>query len=191
MLPSDLALIIPASGFSKRFGEADKLLADFGGHPLADYAAKAASQVGFAQMIAVIPPDSGERAKVFKANGFDIVINSSAALGHTHSIQMGVKAVKAMPTKGICIMLADMPLVPPAHIRALIEAAPDEGVVKTLYEGHIQPPAIFTGRASREWRQPDNLAQSQAVNTLALAAPFGDDIDTAEDLDRLLKLTVK
>ncbi len=190
MLPSDLALIIPASGFSKRFGEADKLLADFSGRPLADYAAKTAHQIGFAQMIAVVPPNCSDRADVFKARGFDIVINSSAALGLSHSIQLGEKAVRVMP-KGICIMLADMPLVPPAHIHALIEAAPDEGVVKTLYEGHVQPPAIFRSKVCGEWRQPDNLTQSQAVNTLALAAPFGDDIDTADDLSRLLKLTGK
>ena len=190
MLPSELALIIPASGFSKRFGEADKLLADFDGRPVADYAAKTARQIGFAQMIAVVPPDCSERAEVFKASGFDIVINSRAALGHIHSIQMGAKAVKGLP-KGICIMLADMPLVPLTHILALIEVAPDDGVVKTLYEGHIQPPAVFTGQASGDWRGLESLTQSQDVNTLTLAAPFGNDIDTAEDLGRLLKLTGK
>lgn len=190
MSPSDCILIIPASGFSRRFGEADKLLADFHGRPLADYAAETAAKAGFARMIAVLPPEHAARAQIFKARGCEIVENPSAALGHSHSIHMGVKAITNIP-KAICIMLADMPLVPLAHIHALVGKAPQDGVIKTLYEGQTQPPAVFTGRAMHAWLRPDSPALKASKASLRLAAPLGDDVDTASDLERLSNLLPK
>ncbi len=193
MSPSDCALIIPASGFSSRFGVADKLLAHFGGRPLADYAAQTASKIGFAQMIAVVPPNCPRREEVFKARGFKIVRNANAAKGQNYSIKLGVQAIEGSP-KSICIMLADMPLVPKTHVLEMIEAAPKDGVIKTEYEGHHQPPAVFTGKACHAWFQADavnehlaKLARTEQAFTLPLSAPFGDDVDTVRDAARLSK----
>ena len=193
MSPSDCALIIPASGFSRRFDVDDKLLACFGGRPLADYAAQTASQIGFSQMIAVVPPDCPKREEIFKARGFKIVRNASAALGQKHSIKLGVKAIEGSP-KSICIMLADMPLVPKAHVLEMIAAAPKDGVIKTEYQGHNQPPAVFTGRACVALLRADtvdehlaDLARTEQAFTLPLSAPFGDDVDTVRDAARLSK----
>jgi len=146
MSPDDCTLIIPASGFSVRFGEHDKLLADFNGSPLAAYAAQRAVDAGFAKMIAVVPKYHYARAQIFASRGFQLVENTAPELGQANSIQLGFDAIDK-PVKAVCIMLADMPLVPLFHIHALVTAAPENGVIKTLYEGHTQPPAVFTGTA--------------------------------------------
>ena len=194
MTPQDCILIMPASGFSRRFGKADKLTADFRGSPLASYAARAAKAVGFAQMIAVVPSTSGTRADIFKAHGFDLVMNPSPDFGQQYSIGIGVRAANT-GAKAFCVMLADMPFVPPQHIIELLAAAPSDGVIKTRYAGHMQPPAIFTGRARDAWvmadGQGDSLPSSaltEPERSLPLAAPYGEDVDTPHALKQLLTL---
>ena len=194
MTPQDCILIMPASGFSRRFGKADKLTADFGGSPLASYAARAAQAVGFAQMIAVVPSAGGALADIFEAHGFDLVVNPNPTLGQQHSIRIGARAANA-GGKALCVMLADMPFVPPRHIIELLAAAPNDGVIKTHYAGHTQPPAVFTGRARDAWLTadghgdyPPNSALTEQERSLPLAAPYGEDVDTPDALEQLLTL---
>jgi len=146
MLPRDCSLIIPASGVSKRFGTSDKLLAHFAGGALAGYAADTASKIGFKEMIAVIKSEQPELADIFRSRGFEILHNANPELGHRHSIQLGVKSISSQ-SKAVCIMLADMPLVPVSHIQALLKDTPRNGILKTSIKDHTQPPAVFAGRA--------------------------------------------
>lgn len=193
MSPEDCILVIPASGYSRRFGVADKLLTDLGGRPLADYAAALAAAIGFTEMIAVVPSENAERADIFKRHGFTIVENENPHLGQAHTIQMGAHAV-SNPHQGLCVMLADMPLVPVSHLRALIDAAPKDGVIKTLYKDHTQPPAVFTGQAREALAAGEYLSSPPVFRNdtvLLLSAPFGEDVDTAKDLKRLSRLIAK
>lgn len=183
----DCSLIIPASGFSKRFGTADKLLAACAGAPLATYAAQAAADIGFAQMIAVVPNRQGARAEIFQALGFQIVENASPELGQHASIACGMRYV-APTSKAVCILLADMPLVSIEHLQKLLELVPDKGVINTIYEGHTQPPVIFTGHAMallQDGKRPD-LQEHPDLTVMShpLNPPFGMDVDTADDLSR-------
>lgn len=194
MTPDECILIIPASGFSRRFGEEDKLCVSFKGRPLADYAAQTAASIGFKKMIAVVPLAHAARADIFKARGFDIVQNDSAERGQAYSISLGAQCVSS-PYKALCVMLADMPFVTAAHILELLAAAPKDGTIKTQYEDHFQPPAVFTGNAIQSWTQlekGDGLISHTAIATqeksLRLAPPHGADVDTREDLERLLAL---
>lgn len=206
MQPSDLILIIPASGFSRRFGAQDKLTAQLGGRPLADYAAALGEAIGFSQKIAVVPNEDDPRARIFRRRGFELVINPAPERGQAYSIHCG--AVAAFNTGGaegpeeapeeaseaalgLCILLADMPLLTQAHIRSLIAQA-GGGVTKTAYQGHSQPPAIFCGRAAQAWRHtPLNAIADITPKLAALAEPYGDDIDTTEDLLRVEKYLQK
>jgi len=70
-----------------------------------------------------------------------------------------------------------------------------DGVIKTRYAGHMQPPAIFTGRARDAWvmadGQGDSLPSSaltEPERSLPLAAPYGEDVDTPHALKQLLTL---
>jgi len=192
MSTDDCTLIIPASGFSVRFGEHDKLLADFNGSPLAAYAAQRAVDAGFTKMIAVVPKNHHARAQIFASRGFQLVENTAPELGQANSIQLGFDAIDK-PVKAVCIMLADMPLVPPSHIHALVTAAPENGVIKTLYEGYTQPPAVFTGTALQKWIGSGRTGNSSnglaLTEVLQLEAPLGADVDTPKDLE-LLSATV-
>ena len=191
MAPKDCTLIMPASGFSYRFGSADKLLADFNGRPLADYAARTAEKVGFFEMIAIVPRTDDLLTSIFRERGFKIVENPNPAFGQAHSIQLGARHL-APTSRAFCVMLADMPLVTTHHIQALIKSAPKDGVIKTKYDGYGQPPAIFAGKSKRIWASTEPLREPPAivgdVEFLPLSFPFGEDIDTPEDLWRLSDL---
>lgn len=193
MKPSDCTLIIPASGLSVRFGGEDKLLADFRGQSLAAHAAQTALDTGFASMIAVVPNRSVVLAQIFAARGFDIVKNPNPEHGQVNSIRLGISRCHET-VQSVCIMLADMPLVPCSHLKALLKAAPENGVIKTLYEGHTQPPAVFTGTALRRWVKPNSLIDTpetlNATTVLPLETPLGADVDTPADLMRLSNLTL-
>ena len=193
MLPRDCSLIIPASGVSKRFGTSDKLLANLAGRPLADYAAGTASKIGFKEMIAVIKSKQSELADIFRSRGFEILHNANPELGHRHSIQLGVKSISSQ-SKAVCIMLADMPLVPVSHIQALLKDMPRNGILKTSINDHTQPPAVFAGRAMQMWNDdvyPPNRSLKFPEGRLPLAWPFGEDVDTQDDLKRIAELTPK
>ena len=168
-------------------------MADFKGRPLADYAAQTASTVGFSQMIAVVPKANDQRAQVFANHGFEIVENSDPSLGQAHSIQLGARRMSGTP-KALCVMLGDMPFVTASHMHALIKRAPNNGVIKTQYSGHAQPPAVFTGQSIMAWKteaplgRPPNVMGD--VEILPLSTPLGEDVDTVDDLHRLSDLTL-
>jgi molybdenum cofactor cytidylyltransferase len=192
MHPHELTLIVPASGFSRRFGAQDKLTAKLAGRPLADYAAALGEAVGFQRKIAVLPDNRGLRAQIFMHRGFEIVINPAPDRGQAFSIHCGALAALARAAKrgtlpNFMVLLGDMPLLPKHHIQNLIAQA-EEGVTKTAYQGHSQPPAVFAGRAAQAWRQPPVKALGGGTkNLVPLAPPYGDDVDTPEDLARIEK----
>lgn len=190
-------LIVPASGFSSRFGDADKLLAQFRGRPLAGHMAKTMGALNFAQKIAVIPTGNLARANMFKANGFDIAENSNPKRGQDHSIAAGLRAVHPRWLNDeltICIMLADMPLVPASHVTAMFALLGGHECVKTQYQGQLQPPALFSRQAAKAWLDYASGGRSQRPSAprnqaqLSLPQPLGDDVDTAADLMRLSAL---
>lgn len=196
----DCVLIIPASGFSNRFGDADKLVADFQGRPLAAHIASAMGALEFAQKIAVIPEHNLALANIFTANGFDLAVNENPKLGQDRSIAVGLSAIDSTwlnENLTICILLADMPFVPASHIWAMFALLKHHDCVKTYYQGQLQPPALFTRQAAQDWlryasgelatRPSEHLNEGQ----LSLAQPYGEDVDTVDDLRRLSSLATR
>ena len=194
----DCILIVPASGFSNRFGHDDKLLADFQGRPLASHMASAMAGLSFAQKIAVVPDAVSARAAIFTAHGFDIAVNPQPERGQDGSIAAGLlfalgqkHSAAQNEALSICVMLADMPLVPAAHVEALFKMGARYDTVKTQYEGHLQPPALFTRRAAQAWgcfaageaecRPKPQLKEGR----VPLSFPYGEDVDTTDELLRL------
>jgi molybdenum cofactor cytidylyltransferase len=105
MKGEECALIILASGLSERFGEADKLMADFRGKPLVQHAIDAAKPLSFAARFAVIPKASTQRRKLFNYEGYSLIENNSPEAGQGGSLKLAAKAAMEKGYDAICIML--------------------------------------------------------------------------------------
>lgn len=132
-----LALVLLAGGQSVRFG-GPKLIAPLCGKPLALHAATMLSAMPFAARYAVIGPDVPDLA----ALGFHTVPLDPPGAPQARSLALGVEAARKGGARAVLVALADMPLVPAAHIRALVSGF-DGDRIATSSDGVSMPPAIF------------------------------------------------
>lgn len=182
--PSDIACIVLAAGEARRFG-GGKLNADFGGKPLGLHAASMLAAIPFGAHIVV----AGRDVPDFAGEGFEIVTPDADSPALSASIAAGVTAVAGRGFGGVLIALADMPQVPPEHIRALMAAFAGEPVA-TLVDGRPQPPALFGKKHFSDLTRltGDRGAQSLLRNADAveLSPAAASDVDTVADLERLI-----
>ncbi len=177
-----VALVLLAAGRARRFG-ADKLAQDLAGKPVAHHAAAKLARLPFATRIAVCSAATPPLA----ALGYVIVPLEPEGAPLSRSIALGVAAAQASGAAAVLLALADMPLVPQAHFRALVEAF-EGSPLATLAGDTPMPPAMF-GRASfaalrrltGDRGARDLIAMA---DTLPLDRLFALDIDTPDDLVR-------
>ena len=181
MTPLDptIALILLAAGRSERFGS-EKLVAAFSGRPLWQWAARAAQEAGFRHLYFVTSEDS----TVEPPERWTRVVNRQAALGMGSSIAAGVAAASAH--RRVVVALADMPLVPPSHLRLL---AGQRGAVFTRQaDGSEGSPAGFDREhfAALQGLSGERGARSLPLGETAIIDPPSpqilSDIDTPTDL---------
>ena len=175
-------VVLLAAGQGKRFG-GGKLIAEFRGRPLWEWAAETAENIGFSERILVI----GQNSPINNRPRWKTVQNPLAEQGMGTSIAAGVRALTVCDRA--MIMLADMPLVSPAHLGRLIEA---QGVAFTLYPDNTAGcPAIFPRKIFPllETLTGDRGARSLNLGDAELVAPQHQDelfdVDDTRDLDRL------
>jgi CTP:molybdopterin cytidylyltransferase MocA len=132
-----IAVALLAAGRASRFG-ADKLAAELAGKPVWQWAADAVAAAGFQARIAVVGPD-GTPAGLARQSGWQIACNQNPADGLASSIRLAVHA--AASARRLVIVLADMPFVDAAHLRAL--AFGDGAAFTRLPGGRGGVPAAF------------------------------------------------
>ena len=115
-----IAAVLMAAGNSRRFGEANKLLAPFQGRPLVAHAANTLRSLSLTHLIAVV----ADLDVAMHLTGFEIA-NAPATNDMAQNIALGVKTAQALGAERVLIALADMPLVPHAHFVSLIAACTD------------------------------------------------------------------
>ncbi len=176
-----VAAVLLAAGRSVRFG-GDKLAAPFRGQPLGSHAAMMLRDFPFAAHIAVTGPSALDLA----ALGFDC---HAAPRDEPMSVSLrtGIAAAAAVDCDACLIMLADMPLVPPAHIAALLAA--HDGVMTATLSGAVRMVPAVMARAA--FPLVAGLAGDQGARVLLRAAPgvvaspdWLADIDTPGDAAR-------
>ncbi len=181
MTPDAIGLVLLAAGRGTRFGGA-KLAAPLAGKPLARHAADMLRGPGFAARIAVIGPDTPILP------GYDTVLLDPPGAPQSRSLALGVAAAEACGVKAVLIALADMPLVPLAHIRAMI-AAFDGDRLASLGPGSPTPPALFGAHhfAALCMLEGDRGAGAllRDAPALPLAADVALDVDRPVDLARV------
>lgn len=191
------AIIILASGLSKRFGRENKLLAPLAGRAVIDHALEHIMPVGFGLHVAVIAAldDEGAllQAKLVKA-GYKIIINPTPQSGQGGSLALGVQAVIAAGFERACIALADMPFVPSEHYAALVRLSANSSQIATQaqIDGELVtlPPCMFSGQALARLTQASgekgakSYMKHKDVLYQRLSVWSAHDIDSHEDLHR-------
>jgi molybdenum cofactor cytidylyltransferase len=185
-----VAAVLLAAGQSRRFGAADKLLADLDGEPLVTRAARRIVELGPGRRIAVCGSADDVPAKLLTAQGFDIVPNPYPERGLSHSLALGIAEAAAGPEQAALVCLADMPFVRLAHLEALL-ARFDAGhipVVASARAGIAMPPALFARALFDRLREMkgDRGAREMLASAQIVEAPAAElaDVDLPDDLRR-------
>jgi molybdenum cofactor cytidylyltransferase len=138
------APIVLAAGGSSRMG-ADKLLVDVGGASLLRRAVRSAVDAGVGPVVVVLGA-GGERARAeLDGHACALVLDPAlTARGMNASLAAGVAALPA-GVEGAVVLLADMPLVGPEAVRAVVarHRATGAPIVATRYGDALAPPVLY------------------------------------------------
>jgi molybdenum cofactor cytidylyltransferase len=148
MLVSRVEAVVPAAGFSTRFGAA-KLLADVGGEPLISRTLASLLDAGIARVVVVTREGSGlDGVDALSDPRVTVAVNTDPARGMFSSIQMGLAAAEG---DVVLVLPADMPFVASATVAAVAaRAAATSSVIVPVHRGRnghpIGIPAAVRGR---------------------------------------------
>lgn len=156
-----IAAIVLSAGLGTRFGEAPKCLAHLDGRPLVRRAVEAA-RAGGADPVIVVTGRAGDAvAAALDGLAHTRIHNDAPERGLASSLRLGFAALPAAAT-GALVLLADMPLVSPSTIAALIAA----------HAAHPKAAAIVPAHAGRRGN-PVLLARRLAPEIEALSGDTG------------------
>jgi molybdenum cofactor cytidylyltransferase len=196
------ALLILAAGQSRRFGEANKLLAVFEGEPLivrvARLLAGARSSAGGLAVTVVTRFSHDEVATALSASGLpavSIVANPNAGDGIGTSISAGIASL-APEVSAALITPGDMPFVSAALVERLLAAFEADGGMRPACpmgaDGTLLNPVVWPRRlfgkliALRGDQGGKSILKHESVCTVAVEVDIRFlDIDTPVDLAAL------
>ncbi|MCK0127678.1 NTP transferase domain-containing protein [Erythrobacter sp. F6033] len=141
-----LAVAVLAAGASRRFGEADKLSAEFRGEKLGLHAARAIPRHLFQNAWVICAQTEHPCAAEWRAMGFDIRANPKANEGMGTSVALAASLAAFTKADALMIVLADMPFVPESHLEKLVKRALADGpdhIGTSANKDACLPPAIF------------------------------------------------
>lgn len=191
---STVAGVLLAAGDSDRFGERDKLLADFDGDPLVRHAARTLTDADLGPIAAVVGPESTAVGDSLAGLDIAVVETPEAAAGQSTSVRRGVAWARERADAAV-FALGDMPLVDSETVDRLV-AAYNDGRGSALaagYEERRGNPVLFDERHFDALAALDGDTGGHGVFEGADDAAVvgtGDpgvrvDVDTPGDLDEL------
>jgi molybdenum cofactor cytidylyltransferase len=186
-----------AAGFSRRFGEQNKLLAPFRGRPLARHTLDLVCGMGCFEKVFFVYADEAVAAL---ADGLDVatVYNSAPEKGQGESARLGLTAAvrSAAGSEADYYMFfpCDQPLLNQKTVRLLLEAARPGCITEPVCPGGNNSPSLFSASFLEELlalkqgehprllktRHPQSLITVEIADPVLLA-----DVDTLEDLLKL------
>ena len=150
---ANIYLAILAAGSSRRFGDADKLTANLHGKMLGLHISDRLANMGWGGRAIICANSETPCANKWRQSGYRLHINADADTGMGSSVAVAAQCAQAAGASALLLMLADMPFVSAAHIKAILEAAPmrlDSALLASWCGANISPPALI-GR--RYWDQ--------------------------------------
>ncbi len=183
--------IVLAAGASTRLGQPKQLLL-YRGEPLLRRAVRLALESGAEPVVAVVGSHARECGESVKGLPVHIALNPEHASGMGSSLRTGMAALLALSPeiRRALLLVADQPLLRPAHIAALLRAPAPAGIAAAAYDGRLGVPAVF-GRqhySALSAATGDHGARSLLRTLAATPVPIPEaalDIDTPEDAQDL------
>jgi molybdenum cofactor cytidylyltransferase len=136
------AAILMASGFSRRFGEKNKLLEPFRGKPLARHTLELVTELGafFKGGIFLVSPDGETASLADGLSGLKAVRNRAPEKGQRESIRLGLEAAEAFAVSAYYMFFpCDQPFLDAGTVSLVLEARK---------RGRIVQPRCFNERGS-------------------------------------------
>ncbi|MEI4508728.1 NTP transferase domain-containing protein [Sphingopyxis sp. CCNWLW253] len=180
-----MAAILLCAGQSRRFEAGDKLLYEFGGHPLIVKAAETLRSMDFLCHIAVVGESSPALALLLSNQGYRLVVPPRADGSQEISLQAGIDMALERSPDGVLLALADMPAVSAVHFQALARAMTPARPALSVSPEWTGPPWA----AAAGWIRDHRASLKQALRRQAIrVAPMPDeliDVDRLADIGRL------
>lgn len=114
--------VVLAAGSSSRFGEANKLLAEWKDTPLVSHATDTLSQSAVDAVVVVVGDDAERVQAAISGTEHTVVHNDSYLAGQSTSVQHGLNAARNHGADAVVFALGDMPTVAVKTINVLIAA---------------------------------------------------------------------
>jgi molybdenum cofactor cytidylyltransferase len=134
--------VVLAAGSSSRLGS-NKLLLELGGEPLVRRAARRALEAALSPVVVVLGFEAERVAAAVQGLPVETVVNPRHADGMHGSLQAGIDHV-ADRSEAAVVVLADMPLVTPAMLRAVVSRFREGAPIVTSRYGEVQaPPTLY------------------------------------------------
>lgn len=177
--------VVLAAGRSTRFGEDNKLLAQWNGKPLVRHVVDAALGSRL-DRLAVVTGHEADKVKAALPAVAPLIHNYEYRDGMAGSLRAGCYRLQGhMP---VIVLLGDMPLVTSAHIDRLIDAFDGETIVAATCDGEIGNPVLFPKTFFATLKSLDGdrgaraiLAEEQLV-TVEIGEAAARDFDTETEL---------
>jgi len=113
--------VVLAAGFSTRMGR-PKPLVEIGGEPALSRILGSLREAGLAHPIVVLGSAADDVREGIDLRGCCVVVNPSPERGLSSSLRLGMEAA-APRSRGVIVLLGDMPAIRPDTIRAVVEEA--------------------------------------------------------------------
>jgi molybdenum cofactor cytidylyltransferase len=185
------AIVMLASGLSRRYGRKDKMLADLGGQPLIEHAAHMITDLDPLTRVAVCPSDRPQIAEHL-INRFVIAVNKKPKMGLGHSIAVGVNVALQFKPDAILLVMGDMPFVESWILEGIVaRLGAGVDVVHAGGANSVRPPTVFGPACFDQLAALDGDDGAKRIigqgghNVVGFSAPAPllMDVDTKEDLD--------
>lgn len=192
-----LAAVLLAAGESRRFGEANKLLAPAGGKPMAALAMERLAALGAPWTIAVVSCEAV--AALARERRLLTVWNEAPERGMASSIALGVSAARARGADAVLLMAADQPGLSLASLRALLEGFARGGsrLACLMDETHWGNPAVFAAAYGDELcalvgdRGAKAVLKRHERELTRVPCAFAHELDDADDPQALAALRAR
>lgn len=187
------AVVMLASGLSRRYGSRDKLLEELNGKHLMEHAAGVITDTNALVRVAVCPTDRKEIGERL-IDRFVVAVNKKPKAGLGHSIAVGVDVALKFKPDAILLCMADMPFIEEWMLYGLLEHLGGPNGADIVHSGDttgVRPPTAFSSACFDALSKLDGDDGAKRVigqggfNVLAAAAPAPllTDIDTRDDLE--------
>lgn len=186
-----IAGVVLAAGGSRRFKRL-KQLSLFRGKPLVYYAVQAALGAGLSPIVVVLGAESESVREALRDEPVTYVENPEWERGLSGSVRRGLQAVEQQ-SEGVVMLLADMPLVDAALIRALVQGHQESlsPLVAPFIEGRRGNPVLFDRETFASLHEIEGdqggrvLFEEFPVKSIEWDESVLLDVDTADDLEKL------